>query len=155
MNPCPCGFQGHPNGKCRCTPDQVARYRSRISGPLLDRIDLQLEVPAVDGEELQGPAHGEPSATIRERVAAALDRQLSRQGKVNARLSAAEVDRHCPTDDPARTLLAKAMARLDLSARAYHRILKVARTVADLAASSAIHRPHVAEAIQYRRLASD
>lgn len=155
MNPCPCGYQGHPNGKCRCTPDQVARYRSRISGPLLDRIDLQIEVPAVDGEELQGPAHGEPSATIRERVAAALDRQLSRQGKVNARLSAAEVDRHCPTDDPARTLLAKAMARLDLSARAYHRILKVARTVADLAASSAIHRPHVAEAIQYRRLASD
>jgi magnesium chelatase family protein len=152
LNPCPCGYLGHYNGKCRCTPDQVARYRGRISGPLLDRIDLQLEVPSVAQEDLTGAATGEPSATVRSRVAAARERQLARQGRPNAVLTPREVDRWCRPDAAGETLLKQAIARLGLSARAYHRVLKVARTIADLAAAEAIAVAHVAEAIQYRRL---
>jgi len=152
MNPCPCGYLGHPNGRCRCTPDQVARYRGRISGPLLDRIDLQLEVPAVTQAELTAHVTGEPSAAARERVAAARARQLARQGKPNALLTPREVDRWCRPDAAGETLLKQAIARLGLSARAYHRVLKVARTIADLAAGDGVLAAHVAEAVQLRRL---
>jgi magnesium chelatase family protein len=151
MNPCPCGFLGDPNGRCHCTPDQVARYRRRISGPLLDRIDLQVEVPAVPQEDLARDVHGETSAAIRERVAAARARQLERQGRPNAALPAREMDRHCSPDAAGATVLKQAISRLGLSARAYHRVLKVARTIADLADASALTAAHVAEAIQYRR----
>lgn len=152
MNPCPCGYLGHYSGRCRCTPDQVQRYRSRISGPLLDRIDLQVEVPAVAPEDLAHTAASESSALIRTRVARARQRQLERQDKPNARLEPAEVDVHCAPDKPGADLLAQAMRRLGLSARGYHRILKVARTIADLAGASGVRANHIGEAIQYRRL---
>lgn len=152
MNPCPCGFLGHYTHRCRCTPDQIARYRSRISGPLLDRIDLQIEMPAVPPEELARAASGETSAAVRERVVRARDRQIARQRKTNSRLTAPEVDEHCAPEPRGADLLNQAMKRLGLSARGYHRILKVARTIADLAGEATIAVAHVAEAIQYRRL---
>ncbi len=155
MNPCPCGQHGDVRGKCRCTPDQVARYRSRLSGPLLDRIDLQIEVPALPAEALQSAADGESSATVRARVVAARARQETRQGKPNARLTSKEIDRHCAPDAAGAALLKQALARLNLSARAYHRVLRVARSIADLAGSTAIAPQHIAEAVQYRRFAKD
>ncbi len=151
MNPCPCGFLGHPNGKCRCTPDQVARYRAKISGPLLDRIDLQIEVPALPEAELTAQAKGEGSDAVRARVEAARARQLARQGKANNLLGTLEIDAFCAPDQQGQNLLKQAISRLDLSARAYHRILKVARTIADLAGESGIGTAHIAEAVQYRR----
>ena len=151
MNPCPCGFLGHYSGKCHCTPDQVSRYRNRISGPLLDRIDLHIEVPAVPEKDLGTRNAGESSTVIRERVAAARERQLARQGKPNAQLSVKEVGEHCVADADADQLARKAISTLGLSARAYHRILKVARTVADMAGVPGISTTHVAEAVQYRR----
>ena len=155
MNPCPCGHLGSTSGQCRCTPDQIARYRGKLSGPLLDRIDLHIEVPALPPEALQGPADGESSATVRGRVCAARERQLARQGQANARLGNREIERYCQPDPAGADLLRQAMQRLGLSARAYHRILKVARTIADLAGSDSIHAAHVAEAVQYRRLARE
>lgn len=152
MNPCPCGYLGHFNGKCRCTPDQVARYRGKISGPLLDRIDIQIEVPAVPQEDLLKQADGESSASIQSRVEAARQRQLARQGKPNAQLSVTEIDAFCAPDAQGETLLRQAITRLNLSARAYHRVLKVARTIADLADSENILTAHIAEAVQYRRM---
>jgi len=154
MNPCPCGYLGHPTQACRDTPDQIARYRGRISGPLLDRIDIQISVPALTQDELMQAAAGEPSATIRERVQAARDRQMQRQGKPNAALGTQEIDRHCSLDLASEALLKQAIVRLNLSARAYHRVLKLARSVADLAGSDAISTTHLAEAIQYRRQAA-
>jgi magnesium chelatase family protein len=151
MNPCPCGFLGHYTGRCRCTPDQVIRYRRKISGPLLDRIDLQIEVPAVPSEDLTRTGGGEGSGVIRARVEQARERMLARQGKENARLATREIDRYCEPDEKGATLLKQAIAKLGLSARGYHRILKVARTIADLAAAESINSAHVAEAIQYRR----
>jgi len=151
MNPCPCGYLGHYTNRCRCTPSEIARYRSRISGPLLDRIDLQLEVPAVPPDELTHGAEGESSATIRARVTSARVRQLARQDKTNARLGAREIAAHCAPDGNGAALLGKAMTRLGLSARGYHRILKVARTIADLAGEERVAVSHIAEAVQYRR----
>jgi len=151
MNPCPCGYLGHPGGKCHCTPDQVARYRGRISGPLLDRIDLQIEVPALPESDLTGKADGESSATIRARVESAYQRQLRRQNKANAALTTKEIEQFCQPDPDGALLLKQAISRLGLSARAYHRILKVARTIADLSANESVYGDHIAEAIQYRR----
>ncbi len=152
MNPCPCGYLGHYNGKCRCTPDQIARYRSKISGPFLDRIDIQIEVPAVPQTDLLSKTQGEKSATIQPRVEAARQRQLARQGKANAQLSVTEIDQICTLDAPTLNLLQQAITRLNLSARAYHRVLKVARTLADLAGDADIAVKHIAEAVQYRRM---
>ncbi|MFB0936024.1 MAG: ATP-binding protein, partial [Propionivibrio sp.] len=155
MNPCPCGHHGDPRGKCRCTPDQISRYRGKLSGPLLDRIDLQIEVPALPAEALQGAPDGEPSAAVRLRVAAARNHQLQRQRKPNARLGPREIDAHCQPDDSGAALLRSAVTRLNLSARAYHRILRVARSIADLAGSEPILSTHIAEAIQYRRFTKE
>jgi magnesium chelatase family protein len=154
MNPCPCGYLGHASGKCRCTPDQIARYRARISGPLLDRIDLQIEVPSLAADALpsHGRTPGESSASVRARVIAAAARQNARQGKPNGELQPKEVEQFCLPDVQGEALLKSAFARLSLSARAYHRILKVARTIADLAATDTLAAKHVAEAIAYRRL---
>lgn len=150
--PCHCGFLGHYSGRCHCTPDQVLRYRRRISGPLLDRIDLQIEVPAVPPEELARSGNGESSVAIRRCVEQARARMMARQGKVNARISTREIDRHCAPDDKGAALLKQAIGKLALSARGYHRILKVARTIADLACADRMGATHIAEAIQYRRL---
>ena len=155
MNPCPCGWLGHPAGKCHCTPDQVARYRGKLSGPLLDRIDLMLDVPAVDEADLSARGDGESSATVRARVTAARAVQIARQGKPNARLGPDEIDLHARPDAAGAQLLKQAMARLSLTARAYHRILKVARSIADLAGTTQIGSAHVAEAIHYRRGLAD
>ena len=152
MNPCPCGHLGDVDGQCACTPDQVARYRARISGPLLDRIDLQLFVPRVEREHLVGGAPAEPSAAVRERVIAARDRQQQRQGTPNARLGVAETDAHVRPSPDAVLLLQRAMQTLGLSARGYHRVLKVARTIADLADQERVEVAHVAEALRYRNL---
>ncbi len=151
MNPCLCGYLGHYSGKCRCTPDQVLRYRSKISGPLLDRIDIQIEVPAVLPEQLSYASGGDSSTTVRERVQRACDRILSRQGRGNALLTPREVDKFCAPDERGATLLKQAISSLGLSARGYHRVLKVARTIADLAGVECITSAHIAEAIQYRR----
>jgi magnesium chelatase family protein len=152
MNPCLCGYLGHHSGRCRCTPDQVTRYRGKISGPLLDRIDIQIEVPAVPEEELMRHAQGEPSSKIRQRVESAYQRQLGRQGKANARLTVKDIDKYCIPDTLGENLLKQAISRLNLSARAYHRILKLARTIADLTSSDGITSIHIAEAVQYRKL---
>ncbi|MEO7325528.1 MAG: YifB family Mg chelatase-like AAA ATPase [Dokdonella sp.] len=151
MNPCPCGYAGDPSGRCRCTPDAIKRYRSRLSGPLLDRIDLKLEMPRVPHADLRESAAGESSAVVAARVAAARARQLERAGKTNAALGNREVERDCALDARLHALLDRAVERLGLSARAYHRVLRVARTIADLAASPHIDATHLAEAIQYRR----
>ena len=152
MNPCACGFLGHYSGKCHCTPDQVLRYRRKISGPLLDRIDIQIEVPALREDELVQASSGESSQAAHRRVGAARARQLERQGNVNSRLTPREVEKFSATEDKATALLKQAIARLNLSARAYHRVLKLARTIADLAGEAKVGVAHVAEAIQYRRL---
>jgi magnesium chelatase family protein len=151
MNPCPCGYLGHVANRCRCTPDMVARYQDKISGPLLDRIDLQIQVGALPHEELLKKAEGESSQAIAARVNQACERQLKRQGKYNQALTTSEIDELCRPDAGGEQLLRTAMTRLNWSARAYHRVLKVARTIADLAGADAIAQPHVAEAIQYRR----
>ncbi len=189
MNPCPCGYLGDPGGRCRCTAEQVARYRARLSGPLLDRIDLHVEVPRLRPEEMTAPpgasrpgtTEGTPpdarpgrrssartvipanppaalgaeiltSAQVRARVEAARERQFSRQGKPNQALEPREIERHCPLDIAGQRLMTQAMARLGLSPRGYHRVLKVGRTIADLAGSEGIAISHLSEAIGYRRL---
>ncbi len=154
MNPCPCGYAGERSGRCRCTVDQVVRYRNRISGPLIDRIDMHVELAAVPVEHLIGdePSAPEGSATVAARVAAARRLQMRRQGKLNARLTPTEVGAICRLDRDSRVLVGAAVARLGLSARAYHRMLKVARTCADLAAEDRIRRADVAEAMRLRAL---
>jgi len=157
MNPCPCGYNGDPVRDCRCDPGLVERYLSRVSGPLLDRIDLQLRVPAVSIIELSGESVEEPSARIRERVEAARARQRVRFRShgglhANAHMGPRELRRFCGLDAAAEELLRVALTRLGLSARAYHRVLKVARTIADLAGADVVGVPHLSEAIQYRCL---
>jgi magnesium chelatase family protein len=152
MNPCPCGWRGHASGRCNCTPDQVARYRSRVSGALLDRIDIGVEVPALSADALDARSgNGESSTVVRERVRAARAVALARQSKPNAQLTPREIDVHCLPDNAGAALAASALARLSLSARGYHRILKVARTIADLNRANTIGASHVAEAVAYRR----
>lgn len=151
MNPCPCGYLGHPSNKCHCTSDAVLRYQDRISGPLLDRIDIQVEVPAMAPAMLGAQADGESSAAIGLRVLRAFDLQMARQGKANEALTTHEVDQHCRLDARGEDVLRTAMLRLHWSARAYHRVLKVARTIADLAGETGIGAAHIAEAIQFRR----
>ena len=155
MNPCPCGYQGHPTRACRCTPEQVQRYRNRLSGPLLDRIDLCIEVPALSANDLAQTAVGETSAAVRARVVAAMTLALHRQGTVNARLDGKALETHASPDTTAQTLLNQAVNRLGLSARAYHRLLRVARTIADLGNAQQIGAAHIAEAIQFRQLFSN
>lgn len=153
MNPCPQGYDCDLGANCRCTPEQQQRHRSRLSAPFLDRIDLHVEVPRVPQDVLLGGGPpGESSADVRARVTAARERQLARQGKLNAALAHREVERHCPLRDADRQLVATAMERFRLSARSYHRILKVARSIADLAGETRIGAPHLAEALNYRAL---
>jgi magnesium chelatase family protein len=151
MNPCMCGYHGSPLRSCRCTPDQVARYQGKLSGPLLDRIDLHVEVPALPPEELLHAQPGESSAAVRERCEAARERALARQGKANQLLQGAELDAHAAPGREAQQFLRTAATRLGWSARSTHRVLKVARTIADLAGAASIEVGHVAEAVQYRR----
>ncbi|RMG30266.1 MAG: ATP-dependent protease [Gammaproteobacteria bacterium] len=151
MNPCPCGYYGDPQRNCRCSPEQIRRYRARLSGPLLDRIDLQVEVPRQSLEVLEGPP-GEASATVRARVYRARERQQARQGCLNQALAGAELEAHARPEAAGRALLARAMERLHLSARAYHRVLRVARTLADLEGAARVAARHVGEALQYRCL---
>ncbi len=152
MNPCPCGYAGDPQRQCRCTPGAMERYRGRISGPLLDRIELQVAVPRLAPEELRGAGGaGESSAEVRGRVVAARERQLARAGKPNAALDNAETDRFCRLPPEARQLLDAATVRLQFSPRAWHRTLRVARTIADLAGHDTIATAHLAEAIACRR----
>jgi magnesium chelatase family protein len=151
MNPCPCGHLGDPGASCRCTPDRVTAYRSRISGPLLDRIDLHVEVPRVSTAEIACDELAEDSAAVAARVAAARTRQFERQGHPNARLDGPSVAKLVGADAAALALLGNAMQRLALSARAYHRVLRVARSIADLAGGEAVTPEHVAEAITLRQ----
>ena len=152
MNPCPCGHLGSLQRACRCSPDEAARYQSRLSGPLLDRIDLQVEVPAVPLAALAGAPDGEPSTQIAARVAIARERALQRQGVLNHALAGEALQRHAALDAGGSSFLESAAQRLGWSARGYHRTLRVARSIADLAGSAAITLPQLAEAIQYRRV---
>lgn len=151
MNPCPCGHLGNPLRACRCSPDQVARYQGRLSGPFLDRLDLQIEVPVIAPAALAAAADGETSAVVAARVAAARERALTRQGCSNARLAAQSLDQQALAEKAAMELLLKAAARLGWSGRSYHRVLRVARSIADLAGSTRISPPQMAEAVQMRR----
>ncbi|WLP94511.1 YifB family Mg chelatase-like AAA ATPase [Psychrobacter sp. M13] len=150
MNPCPCGYDGDASGRCRCRPEQIRRYQDKLSGPLLDRIDLHITVPALPIADLQNAKAGESSEQVRMRVAAAHKRQLARQNKVNNELSPSELDEHVQLGKGEQQLLQLAQQRLNLSARGYHRVLRVARTIADLADSQGITSAHVSEALSYR-----
>jgi magnesium chelatase family protein len=155
MNPCPCGFMGDPGHECRCSPGAIVRYQKRLSGPLLDRIDIHVEVPRVEYQKLTGRQPGERSATVRERVRLARERQLKRfvglpRVTANADMGPAEVHTFCGVEPGAEPLLQTASERLQLSARGFHRVLKLARTIADLAGCETIAVSHVAEALQYR-----
>ena len=153
MNPCPCGYRGDPKRACRCTPQQVARYRGRLSGPLVDRIDLVVDVQPVAIGDLTGEANGEPSRVVGDRVFAARERQLTRAGRaarLNANLQGRAFERCCVLDGHGRQLLERSADRLHLTARGFHRVLKVARTIADLSEQPSITTEHLAEALQYR-----
>ncbi|MDN5849741.1 MAG: YifB family Mg chelatase-like AAA ATPase, partial [Nitrococcus sp.] len=151
MNPCPCGYLGDTVTACRCTADQIARYRGRLSGPLIDRIDMYVTVPRLTPGEMRGSPTGECSAVVRERVATACRLQHERDGKSAARLTPSETEAACPLGEPEAGLLHQAMERLNFSARAYHRCLRLARSIADLDGAETIRGNHLAEAIGYRR----
>jgi magnesium chelatase family protein len=155
-HPCPCGYLGDTKHECRCTPTQVQRYRARISGPLLDRIDIHIEAPALSLTELRSEKPGELSGAMRSRIQSSRTKQSARfagtRSTANARMTHAQIRKHCAIDAGLGDLLQQAMEQLHLSARAYDRILKVARTIADLAAADRIEAPHLLEAIQYRSL---
>jgi magnesium chelatase family protein len=163
MNPCPCGYFTDPYHECRCTPYQIQHYRARISGPLLDRIDIHIEVPGLKYDELKTATPGEPSETIRDRVNKAREIQLARfaekeKGKkiyCNAHMESRAIRKYCPIDDESQNLLKTAIEKFGLSARAYDKILKVGRTISDLESSASIKIQHIAEAIQYRSLDKD
>jgi magnesium chelatase family protein len=155
MNGCPCGYHGHPSGKCRCPPDVVLRYQGRISGPLLDRMDLLISVLPLSPDELEAPADGESSAVVAARVQQAWNIQQARQGKTNQLMGTRDIERHCKLDREGRAVLRGSMLKLHWSARAYHRVLRMARTVADLDNSPAITAHHVSQAIQFRRALLD
>ncbi len=150
MNPCPCGYYGDKSGRCHCRPEQIKRYQEKLSGPLLDRIDLHVTVPALPASDLQSVQTGESSATVRERVIHAYQRQQVRQNKLNNELSPRELDVFGQLGAAESQILAMAQSRLNLSARGYHRVLRVARTIADLAGSDHIQTPHLTESLSYR-----
>jgi magnesium chelatase family protein len=154
MNPCPCGYYGDPVKECTCSPSHVARYQKRMSGPFLDRVDIFVEVPRVDYEKLTDERLGEESARVQARVAATRSRQQERFRETrltcNAEMTPNEVREYCQVEESAQGLLRAAMQQLSLSARAFHRILKLARTIADMEDGDIIRTEHVAEAIQYR-----
>jgi magnesium chelatase family protein len=156
MNPCPCGYYSDPKHNCRCSYQQIHRYRSKISGPLLDRIDIHVEVPAVPYKDLMKESYAEPSKDIRERVSAARDIQSRRfcRSKIycNAQMGSRQIKTHCRIDDASRSLLESAIDKLGLSARAFNRVLKIARTIADLESQKDVQVDHISEAIQYRNL---
>jgi magnesium chelatase family protein len=156
MNPCPCGFFSDPLHECRCSPQQIQRYRSKISGPLMDRIDIHVEVPAVPYKDLMLETESEPSRFIRKRVTEARSFQTKRFSRTkiycNAQMSNRQIKKHCAIDAPSAQLLESAIEKLGLSARAYHRILKISRTIADLEGAPAIQTEHISEAVQYRSL---
>jgi magnesium chelatase family protein len=154
MNPCPCGYLGSSLRNCRCSPEQVARYQGKLSGPLLDRIDLHVEVGALMADELVNTPPGEASATIRGRVVQARERAMARQGSSNQALEGQAIDAQCQLDTAAAKFLNTAATRLGWSGRGIHRCLKVARTIADLSGAATVQLTHVAEAVQYRRALS-
>ncbi|MDP5209620.1 YifB family Mg chelatase-like AAA ATPase [Microbulbifer sp. 2205BS26-8] len=150
MNPCPCGYLGE--NRCRCSPDQIGRYRNKLSGPLLDRIDMQVEVSAMNAAQLQDAPTGEPSTVVRTRVCTARERQIRRQGRVNTLLQGVELEKHCALGNNEKHLMRQSIEKLGLSARSYHRILRVARTLADLAGAERTGTAHISEALAYRNL---
>jgi len=153
MNPCPCGYLGDVRGRCNCSAKQVQQYRGKVSGPLMDRIDMHVEVPALPKGMINlDNKNIETSSQVRQRVVAARQKQLQRLGKINADLTNKEIDKICSINPPEKELLENAMEKLGFSARAYHRILKIARTIADLADSDDIQVEHLTEALSYRRV---
>lgn len=152
MNPCPCGYLGDTLKPCSCSEEQIRRYRHKISGPLLDRIDMHLEVPRLPKGQLSQKREEETSQTIKKRVLEARERQHKRTPLCNAHYGPKEIKQFCALDNDSQYLLDNAVEKLGLSARSYHRILKVARSIADLAQETTIQQPHIAEAIQYRQL---
>lgn len=156
MNPCPCGYYGSPSNRCKCSVNEIKRYLNKVSGPMLDRIDIHIEVPSTSYEKLKDRAQGEKSVSIKQRVNRARDIQLARYRGTNtlfnSALSPRQIEQYCRLGEAEERLMKKAFTSLDLSSRAYHRILKLARTIADLDESEEIRTPHIAEAVQYRNL---
>lgn len=150
MNPCPCGYAFNQDSRCQCSADAIKRYQNRISGPLLDRIDLHIDVPPLKAQELQDHKPCENSEIIRARVIAAFDLQIDRQGGLNQSLSPKQLEKYAVLDDASKNMIEIAQQRLNLSARAYHRVLRVARTIADLEQSEMIQSKHLTEALSYR-----